>query len=197
MRPPSWKISRFTAPAARAARSTVCASAKAASLWGMVTLEPLKPAAIRPRTAVEKSSGRTGNGTSAPSIPISFSQKPCSRGETACDTGQPMMPAILAAPVRLMERGSFREHALFAQLGQKRQERQAENGKIIACDAMEKLRAQPFQLVAANGGQHRRTLGLQVAVQERIGKMPHPQLSGFGVTPDDLCFMRQCQAADQ
>ena len=60
---PSSNTSVFTAPACRASGSTASQSAKAASLCGMVTFSPAKPAAARPRTAVANRAGGAGNGT--------------------------------------------------------------------------------------------------------------------------------------
>jgi len=44
-------------------------------------------------------SGRTGSGRYAPSTAFSSIQKPCSKGERECATGQPMIPASRVVPV--------------------------------------------------------------------------------------------------
>ena len=58
------------------------------------------------------------------------------------------------------------DHAMLAQRGEQRQQRQAENGEIVAVDLVEELDAEPFDLVGADGGQRRLAHGGEIAADE-------------------------------
>ena len=57
------------------------------------------------------------------------------------------------------------------QLRQKRLQRQTQDGEIVAFDALEKLRAHPFQAVAAHAGKQTRSFGRQIAVEKTIAEL--------------------------
>ena len=64
--------------------------------------------------------------------------------------------------------------AAVAQPLHERQKRHAENGKVVAVDAIEELRAEPFKLVAAHAFEGRIANRVEIVLKERLGEVPHP-----------------------
>ena len=91
---PGSKVRVFAAPTARAVSVAVSASASAASLCGIVTFAPAKPACGRARTVSANSLRRDGEQLVAPrpASPRWASAALCIAGERLCATGQPRTP---------------------------------------------------------------------------------------------------------
>ncbi len=66
-----------------------------------------------------------------------------------------------------------------AQKIERAQKRQTQNGEIVALDALEKLNAESFQLVAADTRQRRVTDRVEIAIEKFVGERPHRQSRGF------------------
>src|SRR3954462_9638001 len=56
---------------------------------------------------------------------------------------------------------------------QKRQERQAENGEMIALDRLEQMDAASLQLIGADAGRHAGARRVEIGLEEIIGKIAH------------------------
>ena len=88
------KVRVFAAPTARAVWVAVAARASAASLCGIVTFAPAKPACPAPgpsRRTPRAGRGAAGSATSRP-VPDGPARRCASPGERLCATGQPRTP---------------------------------------------------------------------------------------------------------
>ena len=147
----------------RRAHPRDAARAKAASLCGTVTFTPAKAGAAH---AVDHA--RRNPRAAPPAAPwrrrchTRSSQWPCSTGDSEWVTGQPMTPASFA----FARQAHDANNAFLAQLGQHRQQRQAQNREIIAFHSIEKLRPAPLEMIAAHRGQDRFAFRGQIIVQE-------------------------------
>jgi hypothetical protein len=90
---PSSNVSVLAAPIACAAGLATSASASAASLCGIVTLTPRKPAAGSARTVSSNSSGGSGSARYCQSArPAACNPAFCIAGEREWATGHPQTP---------------------------------------------------------------------------------------------------------
>src|SRR5687767_544883 len=110
------------------------------------------------------------------------SERPC-RLERPDAPGRPGGPA---AGTSLKD--SF--HALLPQEAKQRQERQAQDGKIITLDGLEELNAQAFKLVRADALQRRLACPGKIAPQGGGLETAHPQRGRLDGVPDDLAILR-------
>ena len=82
------KVSVFAAPIARAPSVAASASASAASLCGIVTLAPPKPAPGQPADGLLQQLGRDRQAL----VVLQAGARACIAGERLCPTGQPSTP---------------------------------------------------------------------------------------------------------
>src|SRR5438046_10725420 len=110
-------------------------------------------------------------------------------GERDCATGWPMMQARgIFWPVifwwscqsrnrrtggRQRAARSRGEAAVRAQKGEQRQERQTQNGEMVALDLLEQLHPGALELIAADARRHRLAGRIEIAVEEIVGQSPH------------------------
>ena len=59
---------------------------------------------------------------------------------------------------------------MLRQEGEQRQQRQAEDGEVVALDPAEEMRAQPLELVGADRGAHGLAGARQIGVEEGFGE---------------------------
>src|ERR1043165_3262851 len=58
---------------------------------------------------------------------------------------------------------------------QQRQQRQAENGEMIALDGVKQMNSCSFQLISPDAAGHGRPRGVEIGLQELLRKVPHNQ----------------------
>src|SRR6185436_13020233 len=91
-------------------------------------------------------------------MPCCFNQKPCRAGERDWSTGQPTMAANgrpFASANRVSKAFMMpKADAMTGEEGQERQQRQAEDGEIVAFDLAEQVRADALKAIGADRGGH-------------------------------------------
>src|SRR3546814_4876880 len=70
---------------------------------------------------------------------------------------------------------SIHHHAMAAKEAQQRQQRQTEDGEIVALDPAEELRPEPFELIGADRQKGIVADPVQVVLQEGVAERPHRQ----------------------
>ena len=73
---------------------------------------------------------------------------------------------------------------MLRQKGQQRQQRQAEDGEVVAIDTAEQMRADPFQMIGTNGGRDAYAGAFQVGVEKSLGERPHREACALVVVPE-------------
>ena len=99
------------------------------------------------------------------------------------DAGKPGGPRDLhrcAPPTKKSARPNrmpdlWQQNSLVSQKFEQIQERQAENRKILALDLLEQLHTSALEPVSPDRPEHVRSLRREIAIEERIGEMAHPQ----------------------
>src|SRR5258708_516533 len=107
----------------------------------------------------------------------------------AHDAGEPRRAANLDAHLR--------DYAALPEKGEQRQQRQAENGEIIALDAGEELGAKTLELVGADRAQRGRAGAVEIRRDDRGGRGPHGRRPRRSDPPDLLTALDDRDGADQ
>src|SRR5258706_16310327 len=117
-------------------------------------------------------------------MPCSSIQKLCNAGEREWVTGQPMIPASRVRPVILMVPASYQQHAAAAQKIEQLQERQSENGEMVADPPLEQLHATTFEAVGADRAEQRVAFGGDVPVEKSLAERAHRHFRGARRVPE-------------
>ena len=96
------------------------------------------------------------------------------------------MPCLAALTVDSISERQAIEHAVLAQKPEQLQQRQAEDGGVLAFDALEQVHPAPFQSVGADRGGHRIAFGSQIGVQKGIAEPPHREARLGHMMPQSL-----------
>src|SRR5260370_34984617 len=108
-------------------------------------------------------------------MPCCSSQKLCNAGEREWATGKPMMPASRVLPVTLIAASSTQHNAALAQEAEQLDERQAQNGEVVAGNPREQLHPPPFETIGADRSEQRLALGRNIPLKEGAAQPPHVQ----------------------
>src|SRR5262245_37634175 len=116
---------------------------------------------------------------------------PSSRKRAAAvDLPMPIDPVSPMTSIRRL-RTSCRDHVATAQLGQQRQERQPDNGEVVALNALKQLDAAAFDLIAANRAQDSGSSSGEVVVEPGIAEGTHMQGRDLDAFPNDAAGLGQ------
>ena len=77
-----------------------------------------------------------------------------------------------------------------AQRGEQRQERQTQNGEMVALDLLEQLHPGALELIAADARRHRLAGRIEIAVEEIVGQSPHGEAGPVDVVEQDVAVAR-------
>src|SRR3954447_930959 len=186
---PSSIHSVFTA-ASRRARSVVwSARRKAASLCGMVTLPPRKPFSAKPRKNASKFCGSTSMPSYEPASPCCSSQWPWISGERECAIGCPATKAFG------MLMTSHDQEAERPQGCEQPQERQSEDGRVVALDPLEEVDADALEAIAADASRHVLAGEIEVTADRGIIERPHREPRRIETVPEDRAVLGDGKSA--
>ncbi len=76
---------------------------------------------------------------------------------------------------------------------QQRQQRQAEDGEIVALDPLEQMDADAFELIAADAGQRGVARHVEIVVEKAVGKIAHGQPRGIDAFEQHFAVAHQRQ----
>src|SRR5713226_4173256 len=108
-------------------------------------------------------------------MPCSSSQKLCNAGEREWAIGQPMIPASRVLPVILIRWfsrhwASCQQHPSLTQKAEQLDQRQAENGKVVAANPREQLHAPALKAIGADRAQERVAFGVNILLDKNIAE---------------------------
>lgn len=98
-------------------------------------------------------------------------------------------PGELNDRIRTRVIGSAGEHPVSAQEGEQRQQRQAQDGRMLAFDRFEQVNSRPFQPIGAHGGRDVIALKFEIVFQKRVRKAAHGQPRFGHVMPENAVIL--------